>query len=125
LLHDAKLGFAGAHMELRHLRYFIAVAEEEHFGHAAERLHIEQSPVSRTIQDLERELGTRLFDRTTRNIRITWAGQVFLDGVRKVFAMLDQTTADAKAAALGYHGHLRVRYKRNYIGRCIFISWNI
>lgn len=69
-------------MELRHLRYFIAVAEELHFARAAERLHIEQSPLLRAIKDLEYDLGLQLFERTTRSTRLTWAGQVFLDESR-------------------------------------------
>lgn len=95
-------------MELRHLRYYIAVAEELHFVRAAERLHMEQSPLSRAIKDLEHELGVRLLDRTTRNTRMTWAGQVFLDEARRVLAAVEQAKAAARAAANGYHGHLRI-----------------
>lgn len=89
-------------MELRHLRYFIAVAEELHFARAAERLHIEQSPLSRAIKDLEYNLGVQLFERTTRSTRLTWAGQVFLDEARRVLSTLEQAKASAKAAATGY-----------------------
>ncbi len=95
-------------MELRHLRYFIAVAEELHFARAAERLHIEQSPLSRAIKDLEYDLGVQLFERTTRSTRLTWAGQVFLEDVRRVFTTLDQAKASVKAAANGYRGTLRI-----------------
>lgn len=95
-------------MELRHLRYFAAVAEELHFARAAERLHIEQSPLSRAIKDLEYDLGVRLFERTTRSTRITWAGQVFLDECRRVLTAVDQAKVRARAAASGYHGHLRI-----------------
>lgn len=95
-------------MEFRHLRAFVAVAEELHFARAAERLHIEQSPLSRAIKELEADLGVQLFERTTRSTRLTWAGQVFLEDVRRVRAALDQAKVNVKAAANGYRGVLRV-----------------
>jgi DNA-binding transcriptional LysR family regulator len=95
-------------MELRHLRYFIAVAEELHFARAAERLHIEQSPLSRAIKDLEYDLDVRLFERTTRSTRLTWAGEVFRDQAQRVLFTLEQAKASAKAAAAGFRGTLRV-----------------
>ncbi len=95
-------------MELRHLRCFVAVAEELHFARAAERLHIEQSPLSRAIKELEYDLRVQLFERTTRSTRLTWAGKVFLEDVRRVFAAIDQAKANLKAAASGYHGTLRI-----------------
>ncbi len=95
-------------MDLRHLRCFIAVAEELHFARAAERLHIEQSPLSRAIKELEYDLGVQLLERTTRSTRLTWAGQVFLEDVRRIFAAVDRAMANAKAAATGYHGTLRI-----------------
>ncbi|MCY1280164.1 HTH-type transcriptional regulator BenM [compost metagenome] len=95
-------------MEFRHLRYFVAVAEELHFARAAERLHIEQSPLSRAIKELESDLGVLLLERTTRTTRLTWAGQVFLDDVRHLFLVLEQAKANVHAAASGYRGTLRV-----------------
>ncbi|KPZ08389.1 LysR family transcriptional regulator [Pseudomonas syringae group genomosp. 3] len=95
-------------MELRHLRYFSAVAEELHFARAAEKLHIEQSPLSRAIKELEEELGVVLFARTTRSTRLTRAGKLFLEHVRRVFAALEQARDSVKAAANGFHGQLRV-----------------
>lgn len=95
-------------MDLRHLRYFLAVAEELHFARAAERLHIEQSPLSRAIKELEEELGVALFARTTRSTRLTRAGTFFLEHVRRVFSALEQARDSVKAAANGFHGQLRV-----------------
>ncbi|ENG0045659.1 LysR family transcriptional regulator [Pseudomonas aeruginosa] len=95
-------------MELRHLRYFLAVAEELHFARAAEKLHIEQSPLSRAIKDLEEELGVVLFARTTRSTRLTRAGKLFLEHVPRVFIVLEQARDSVKAAANGFHGQLRI-----------------
>ena len=95
-------------MELRHLRYFLAVAEELHFARASERLHIEQSPLSRAIKELEEELGVVLFARTTRSTRLTRTGSLFLEHVRRVFAALEQARDSVKSAANGFHGQLRV-----------------
>ncbi|AKC86321.1 LysR family transcriptional regulator [Pseudoxanthomonas suwonensis] len=95
-------------MELRHLRYFIAVGEEQHFGRAAERLHIEQSPLSRAIKDLEYDLGTQLLERTTRNTRLTWAGEVFLKEAKRVLAALEQAKISGRAAGAGFRGSLRI-----------------
>lgn len=95
-------------MELRHLRCFLAVAEELHFARAAEKLHIEQSPLSRAIKELEEELGVRLFNRTTRSTRLTRAGKLFLEHVPRVFTILEQARQSVKAVAAGYHDQLRV-----------------
>ncbi len=95
-------------MELRHLRCFIAVAEELHFARAAEKLHIEQSPLSRTIKELEEDLGVQLFVRTTRSTRLTRAGRMFLEHVPRVFVSLQQARDSVKAAANGFHGQLRI-----------------
>lgn len=95
-------------MDLRHLKCFLAVAEELHFARAAEKLHIEQSPLSRAIKELEEDLGVQLFARTTRSTRLTRAGQLFLEYVPRVFVALEQARDSVKAAANGFHGQLRV-----------------
>lgn len=95
-------------MELRHLRCFIAVAEERHFARAAARLHIDQSPLSRTIRELEDRLGVRLFDRSNRRTELTWAGQMMLEEARRIIAFVEQAKAKARSAAAGYRGRLRI-----------------
>ena len=95
-------------MDLRHLRYFVGLAEELHFTRAAERLHIEQPPLSRAIKELEDELGATLFDRDRRGTRLTPAGAAFLQDVRGVFAALEQGRENVKAIAAGLQGSLRI-----------------
>ncbi|WP_321942284.1 LysR family transcriptional regulator [Paraburkholderia tropica] len=95
-------------MELRHLRCFLAVAEELHFARAAERLHIEQSPLSRAIKELEEDVGAQLFVRTTRSTRLTRAGRLFLEHVPRIFTALQQARDSVKAATNGFHSQLRV-----------------
>ena len=95
-------------MELRHLRCFLAVADELHFARAAEKLHIEQSPLSRTVKELEEELGVQLFIRTSRSTRLTLAGRLFLKHVPRVFTALEQARESVKSAANGFHGQLRI-----------------
>lgn len=90
-------------LELRHLRCFLAVAEELQFARAAERLHIEQSPLSRVIKELEEDLGVRLFERTTRSTRLTRAGRLFLDHAPRVFATLEQARNSVKALDPSFH----------------------
>ena len=75
-------------MELRHLRCFLAVAEELHFARAAERLHMEQSPLSRAIKELEEDLGMQLFFRTSRSTRLTLAGRLLVESAPRVFTAL-------------------------------------
>ena len=86
-------------MELRHLRYYIAVAEEQHFSRAAQRVGIEQSPLSRAIHALERDLGVRLLWRSTRGSKLTSAGEVFLQHARTIIASADRARLAAQAAA--------------------------
>ncbi|WP_326539830.1 LysR family transcriptional regulator [Pseudorhodoferax sp.] len=93
-------------MELRHLRYFLAVAEARHFGRAAARLHIAQPPLSVQIRDLEEELGAPLFHRGPRGVTLTDAGVAFLPQAEAVLAAARQATAVARDAAAGRHGRL-------------------
>ena len=95
-------------MELRHLRCFVALAEELHFTRAAERLHIEQPPLSRAIKELEDDLGAVLFVRNRRGTVLTEAGATFLQDVRRVFAALKQAQENVQAVASGLSGSLRI-----------------
>ena len=95
-------------MELRHLRCFVALAEELHFTRAAERLHIEQPPLSRAIKELEDDLGVVLFERNRRGTVLTEAGARFLQDVRRVFAVLKQAQENVRAVAAGLSGSLRI-----------------
>jgi DNA-binding transcriptional LysR family regulator len=87
-----------ASIELRHLRYFLAVYEELHFGRAATRLHMAQPPLSQAIRKLEEALGVKLFDRTSRSVAPTEAGHALAEGARKVFASFDLALASARTA---------------------------
>lgn len=95
-------------MELRHLRCFLVVAEELHFARAAERLHIDQSPLSRTIKELEAELGAHLFIRSTRSTQLTRAGRSLLEHVPRIFAAVGQARDSVKSASNGFDGQLRI-----------------
>lgn len=97
-------------MELRHLRYFVAVAEELHFGRAAERLCIAQPPLSQQIQQLERELGFSLFNRTQRRVELTAAGQLFLNEARNAMASLEKAAAAGRRVARGEVGWLGIGF---------------
>jgi len=104
-------------MELRHLRYFVAVGEEQHFGRAASRLHIAQPPLSRQIQDLEKEMGFHLFDRLPRGVRLSAAGKLFLSDARRILQDVDEAKRRAERIALGKAGTLR-------IGIAMALSWH-
>ncbi|MBV8885020.1 MAG: LysR family transcriptional regulator [Chroococcidiopsidaceae cyanobacterium CP_BM_RX_35] len=95
-------------MELRHLRYFITVAEELHFSRAAEKLQIAQPPLSQQIRYLEEELGVQLFEHTKRRVQLTYAGQVFLLEARRVLTQLEQAVMMAQRASRGEIGRLGV-----------------
>lgn len=95
-------------MDLRHLRYFIAVAEEENIGRAANRLHISQPPLTRQIQQLEDELGVRLFRRTPKGMELTQAGELFLEEARNIRAVVEQATERTQRAGQGKLGRLDV-----------------
>jgi DNA-binding transcriptional LysR family regulator len=86
-------------IDVRHLRYFVRVAEELHFGRAAEQLGMAQAPLSQQIRQLEERVGTRLFERTTRNVKLTDAGTVFLQHALGVLADLSDAVVKTRAAA--------------------------
>lgn len=97
-------------MELRHLRYFITVAEELHFGRAAKRLHMSQPPLSQQIRQLEEELGVLLFIRTNRRVQLTPEGTIFLEDARDILARTELAARRVRAVANGEEGCLRVGF---------------
>lgn len=97
-------------LESRQLRYFIAVAEELHFGRAAERLHMSQPPLSQQIRQLEQQLGVQLFERTQRSVKITAVGEVLLAQARAILGKLDTAVELVHSAARGEAGLLRLGY---------------
>jgi DNA-binding transcriptional LysR family regulator len=97
-------------MELRHLRYFVAVAEEGHITRAAERLGIQQPPLSQQIQALERELETQLFRRKPRGVELTAAGLALLDEARAILARVDEAVAAVKRTARGEAGRIGIGF---------------
>jgi len=103
-------------MELRHVRYFVAVAEDLHFGRAAERLHMAQPPLSRQIMQLEQELKVTLLERTKRHVRLTPAGAVFLGKARELLALADESVVAAQRVASGQAGALTL----SFVGSAMF-----
>src|SRR6266516_1465288 len=104
-------------MELRHLRYFVAVGEEQHYGRAATRLRLAQPALSRQIQDLEDEIGFKLFDRLPRGVKINAAGKTFLEDVRRILQQVPEAAMRARRVACGQSGTLRVGFLES-------ISWH-
>ncbi|CAH9415166.1 LysR family transcriptional regulator [Streptomyces globisporus] len=97
-------------MELRHLNAFLAVAEELHFGRAAKRLQMAQPPLSQQIRQLEKELGVQLFHRNTRSVRLTSAGETFLEPARTVLDDLDTAVRAARSAGIGEYGRVTIGF---------------
>ena len=97
-------------MELRHLRYFVAVGEEQHYGRAAELLGIAQPALSRQIQDLEKELGFALFDRLPRGVKLSAAGRLYLGDARRILLEVEEAKLRAVRVACGKAGMLRVGF---------------
>lgn len=97
-------------LDIRQLRYMVAVAEELHFSRAAQRLHVSQAPLSMAVQKLEKELGHKLFERTTRKVSLTPAGEEFYRRATHILQYLNETGAAVERAAQGLAGILRVGY---------------
>jgi DNA-binding transcriptional LysR family regulator len=97
-------------MDLRHLRYFVAVAEALHFTRAAERLGIKQPPLSLQIRQLEEEMGTPLFRRLTRGVELTESGALLLEEVRRILDQVERTKAMVQSRARGGTGRIRVGF---------------
>src|ERR1700741_1864215 len=100
-------------MELRHLRYFVAVGEDQHYGRAARRVRVAQPALTRQIQDLEEEIGFKLFDRLPRGVKISAAGKIFLEDVRRILQQVNEATIRAGRVARGQAGTLRVGFTEN------------
>jgi DNA-binding transcriptional LysR family regulator len=104
-------------MELRQLRYFVTVGEEQHYGRAEKRLGVAQPALSRQIQNLEEEIGFKLFERLPRGVKITAAGEFLLKEARRILQEVNDATASAKRIASGQSGTLRIGFVES-------ISWH-
>src|SRR5262245_59561277 len=98
-------------MELRHLRYFVTIADEQSFRRAAEQLHVSQSPLSRQMQDLEAEMAVELFEPEGRGIKLTAAGKAFAERARSILASVDAAVAEAKGVAEGRLGTVVIGFE--------------
>ncbi|WP_232016487.1 LysR family transcriptional regulator [Paenibacillus baekrokdamisoli] len=103
-------------MDLKKLRYFIAVAEELHFNRAAKKLNITQPPLSQQIQSLEEELGVKLLERTKRQVRLTSAGTIFLEESRNIVSQLEQSIKLTQHASQGKVGLLSIAFVDSALG---------
>src|SRR5476651_1274828 len=97
-------------MELRHLRYFVAVAEEENVSRAALKLHVSQPGLSRQVRDLEAELGFLLLERSGKSVRLTDAGRMFLSEAKSVMQRAEEAVQAARAVATGKRGEIQIGY---------------
>src|SRR5690625_3332629 len=97
-------------MELRHIRYFIVLANELNFSRAAEKLHISQPPLSRQIRELEENIGAQLFYRTRRRVQLTDAGKVFLKKAYQILDQIEQARISTQLSSIGKEGELRIGF---------------
>ena len=100
-------------MELRHLRYFVAIGEEENYRRAAQRLNVAQTALSTQMQDLEAELGFKLFVRLPRGVKLSAAGKLFLEEARRILQQVNEAAARAARVARGQSGTLRIGFTEN------------
>src|SRR4029453_339151 len=100
-------------MELRHLRYFVAIGEEENYRRAAQRLNVAQTALSTQMQDLEAELGFKLFERLPRGVKLSAAGKLFLEDARRILLQVNEAAARAARVARGQSGTLRIGFTEN------------
>src|ERR1700731_1348683 len=100
-------------MELRHLRYFVAIGEEQHYGRAARSLRVAQPALSRQIQDLEEELGFKLFERLQRGVKLSAAGKLFLEDARRILREVTEAAVRAGRVGSGRSGTLRIGFTEN------------